>query len=120
MRAPAPFNMQDIDRNELILGVVCKENPTRVPSSFYLADALLVLDDAYSRKLYDGKNRKEAALLDAHKIKTLVSYLRGLWRDTKSSRTLGLRECAMIVESQTCMQATLLNGVLSLCVRAPA
>ena len=79
--------MQDVDRNELILSAICKHNPTRVPSSFYLADALLMLIHSYSAKLCHGRVKHEAALVDGQKLKALTSCLRSVWRETKSSWT---------------------------------
>ena len=52
---------EDVERNEPILSAILSKNPCRVPSGFYLADALILVDKKFQGFLYFGKDVSKAS-----------------------------------------------------------
>ena len=77
------------------LVVVCKPLQ-QVPSSFYLTDVFLYLDDLLGKKLLRAKpktpeerlTRPELAAREAAKLKRLISSLRYLYRNSNSANRI--------------------------------
>ena len=78
---------QDVKSNYLWIKTVVSLYPSRIPSSYFIADALLELDGLFDSKLIKGSKAQKAeqALTDAATLREIISHSRRMYRASSSS-----------------------------------
>ena len=81
---------EDIVLNACWMKPVVRKFRDRVPSSFYLANVFLALDDLWLGRLLipleKGDSKQSLAAAEAKKVKALIGALRALWRSSLLSQ----------------------------------
>jgi hypothetical protein len=81
---------RDLVQNYLWLRSIVEWFPDSVPSVYYLADGFMLLDKLYfaGKLLSEGsyEDRVAQSVKESGKIKKLLSHLRYLWRNSKTSK----------------------------------
>ena len=83
---------KDISNNAMWIKGPLKAHPKKPCSAFKIADSLLILDEQWSKMLFDEKTRDRDALREGGRIRKLWSAVRILFRSTARSHDAAIME----------------------------
>ena len=76
----------DLVVNHVFLRPFARQCPAKVPSAFFAADVFLFLDQCFCDRLLipqqQGDTKRTLAAEEGKKVKSLIGYLRYLWRSS--------------------------------------
>ncbi len=96
-QSTAKLGLRDIERNFHVLRALIVSSPVRVPSTYLLADTMLIMDQMFDSKVLQSTNKPAEAIAEAMKMKSLLGKVRRHKRRSTKSRSKPLQTLKELV-----------------------